>query len=233
MSTVNRLAEIGTLVGDPTRAAMLEALMDGRALTASELARAAGVTPQTASGHLSQLSGAGLLAVEKQGRHRYHRLAGTEVARLLETLMEWTSGESSKRARPIATGPRDAAMRRARTCYDHLAGQLGVAITDALTSRGIVIFGEEGGLLAPDGAEMLREMGFTLPVTKLKGTRPLCRPCLDWSERRPHLAGVLGATIANHAFEQSWIRRVDGSRAVSVTRKGEAELKRLLGVTGL
>lgn len=233
MSTVNRLAEIGTLVGDPTRAAMLEALMDGRALTASELARAAGVTPQTASGHLSQLSKAGLLAVEKQGRHRYHRLAGPEVAGLLERLMEWTVGAEPRRARPIATGPRDAAMRRARTCYDHLAGQLGVAISDSLVARNIVTFSDEGGLLSPDGAEALREMGFTLPVTKLKGTRPLCRPCLDWSERRPHIAGVLGATIASHAFEQSWIRRIDGSRAVSVTRKGEAELKRVFGVAGL
>ncbi|MCR9177824.1 MAG: winged helix-turn-helix domain-containing protein [Alphaproteobacteria bacterium] len=233
MSTVNRLAEIGTLVGDPTRAAMLEALMDGRALTASELARAAGVTPQTASGHLSQLSKAGLLAVEKQGRHRYHRLAGPEVAGLLERLMEWTVGAEPRRARPIATGPRDAAMRRARTCYDHLAGQLGVAISDSLVARNIVTFSDEGGLLSPDGADALREMGITLPATKLKGTRPLCRPCLDWSERRPHIAGVLGATIASHAFEQSWIRRIDGSRAVTVTRAGEAELKRVFGVAGL
>lgn len=233
MSTVNRLAEIGTLVGEPTRAAMLEALMDGRALTASELARAAGVTAQTASGHLAQLSTAGLLAVEKQGRHRYHRLAGSEVARLLESLMEWTAGAEPKKPRAIATGPRDAAMRRARTCYDHLAGQLGVAISDALIARNIVIFSDEGGLLSPDGAEALREMGLRLPATRLKGTRPLCRPCLDWSERRPHIAGVLGATIASHAFEAGWIRRLDGSRAVTVTRTGEAELKRVFGVGAL
>ena len=233
MSTVNRLAEIGTLVGDPTRAAMLEALMDGRALTASELARAAGVTAQTASGHLSQLATAGLLSVEKQGRHRYHRLAGSEVARLLESLMEWTAGAEPKMARAIATGPRNAAMRRARTCYDHLAGQLCVAISDALIARNIVIFSDEGGLLSPDGSDALREMGLRLPATKLKGTRPLCRPCLDWSERRPHIAGVLGATIASHAFDAGWIRRLDGSRAVTVTRTGEAELKRLFGVGAL
>jgi DNA-binding transcriptional ArsR family regulator len=233
MSTVNRLAEIGALIGEPARAAMLEALMDGRALTASELARAAGIMPQTASGHLSQLSSAGLLAVEKQGRHRYHRLAGPEVARLLESMMEWTAHAEPRRARPIATGPRDAAMRRARTCYDHLAGQLGVAISDALVSRGIVIFEPEGGLLAPDGAEALRDMGFTLPETKLKaGTRPLCRPCLDWSERRPHIAGILGATVASHAFEAGWIRRLNSSRAVTVTRTGEAELKRVFGFGG-
>ena len=119
MSTVNRLAEIGTLVGDPTRAAMLEALMDGRALTASELARAAGVTAQTASGHLSQLATAGLLSVEKQGRHRYHRLAGSEVARLLESLMEWTAGAEPKMARAIATianGPEPPVRPTARSC---------------------------------------------------------------------------------------------------------------------
>src|SRR5438477_9890152 len=131
MFTTAALAETAALVGDPGRAAMLMALMDGRALTASELARAAGVTPQTASGHLARLCTAGLLATQRQGRHHYHRLASPAVAHMLETIMDVAQGETAVPRRPVVTGPRDQAMRAARTCFNHLAGQLGVALTDS------------------------------------------------------------------------------------------------------
>src|SRR4051812_5815180 len=136
MANIASLAQTASLVGDPARANMLIALMDGRALTASELARAAGVTPQTASGHLARLTGAGLLALERQGRHHYHRLASTEVARMLEGIMAVAETTAGAGRRPVVVGPRDAALRAARTCYDHLAGRLGVALADALTGRG-------------------------------------------------------------------------------------------------
>ncbi len=132
MVTTVSIAEVGALVGDPTRAAMLQALMDGRALTASELASVAGITPQTASGHLAQLAGAGLVAVAKQGRHRYHHLATSDVARMLESLMLVAAASPVRR---VKTGPRDQELRRARTCYDHIAGWLGVALADAMVDK--------------------------------------------------------------------------------------------------
>ena len=146
MFTTAALAETAALVGDPGRAAMLMALMDGRALTASELARAAGITPQTASGHLARLTAAGLLARHCQGRHHYHRLSSPAVAHMLETIMEASlAAEEQRPRRAVVTGPRDKAMRAARTCYDHLAGQLGVALADSLSGRGHVELSPEGG----------------------------------------------------------------------------------------
>jgi DNA-binding transcriptional ArsR family regulator len=217
-------AEIAELSGDPARASMLHALMDGRALTATELAKAAGITPQTASGHLNRMTSVGLLSVEQQGRHRYHRLATPSVARMLESIMEVAAELEPDRSR-LTVGPRDAAMRRARTCYDHLAGRLGVALADALTSRGHIELTGDAGLLTESGFAFLGGLGIdTAPLlarrTRRSG-RVLCRPCLDWSERRPHLAGSVGAAICAHSLTSGWTRRLDGTRAVQITPKGE------------
>jgi DNA-binding transcriptional ArsR family regulator len=223
--TTAAFAETAALMGDPARAAMLQALMDGRALTAGELARSAGITPQTASAHLARLTEAGLLAMEKQGRHRYHRLAGPAVAQMLEGVMAFAA--TARPASRLATGPRDAAMRDARTCYDHLAGRLGVAIADSLVARGLLELTPEAGALTGAGTDFLRRLGVALPARR---GRLLCRPCLDWSERRPHLAGALGAALCSHCLAQGWIRREAGSRTVRITRAGEAGLRAAFGI---
>ena len=222
MASHARFAEVASLAGDPTRAGMLHALMDGRALTASELARVAGVTPQTASGHLAKMASAGLVQVEKQGRHRYHRLATPEVAKMMESIMQVASGLEAMRPAP-ATGPRDTALREARTCYDHLAGHLGVALTDALVARGHVELTHDAGLVTDAGIALFGRIGIDvtlLAADRGKATRVLCRPCLDWSERRSHLAGAIGAALCARSFEEGWIRRLDSTRAVAVTPKG-------------
>ena len=229
MFSTSALAETASLVGDPARANMLLALMDGRALTAGELARAAGVTPQTASGHLARLGAAGLIAVHRQGRHHYHRLASAAVAHLLESLME-VSQRGAAGLRPVRTGPRDAAMRRARTCFDHLAGQLGVALADRLAERGHVELSPEGGAVTQSGLAFFREFGVDLDAAPRGGGRVFCRPCLDWSERRLHVGGGLGAALASRCFALGWIRRSDGSRAVSLTPAGRRGFRETFGV---
>lgn len=225
-------AQVAALAGDPARAAMLHELMDGRALTASELARVARVTPQTASGHLAQMTTVGLLVVEKQGRHRYHKLASAAVARMLEGIMQVAS-DLEPTGKRLTVGPRDAALRAARTCYDHLAGHLGVAIADAMVGRGFVELEPDGGLVTRSGIEFLARVGIAIaPPAILNGKisgRVLCRPCLDWSEGRPHLAGALGAAIRAHAFDRGWIRRIDGTRAVAITPKGQQVFREQFG----
>jgi DNA-binding transcriptional ArsR family regulator len=223
MVSTTALAGTAAAIGDPARANMLAALMDGRALTATELARIAGVAPQTASGHLARLAEAGLILPEKQGRHRYHRLASPEVASALEGLMALAS-----RARPApVTGPRDAALRQARTCYDHLAGQLAVALADSLESRGHLVLESDGAEITASGTAFLQEMG----VQARPSRRLLCRPCLDWSERRPHLAGAIGAALCAHCLEMGWLRRRDGTRALLITPAGEQGFRARFGVT--
>jgi DNA-binding transcriptional ArsR family regulator len=216
-------AEIAALAGDPARAGMLHALMDGRALTASELARVAGIAPQTASGHLTRMTTAGLLSVEKQGRHRYHRLASPGVARMMESIMLVASDLEPPRKR-LTVGPREAALRRARTCYDHLAGKLGVGLADALVTAGYAELTNEAGLITASGVNFLALMGIELDalltLRTMKSRRVLCRPCLDWSERRWHLAGAVGGAICAHSFANGWVRRIDGTRAVMITPKG-------------
>lgn len=227
-----RFAEVASLAGDATRATMLHALMDGRALTASELARVADVTPQTASDHLARMVGAGLVCVMPQGRHRYHRLASPAVARMIENIMQVAFDAPALRRVP-STGPRDAVLRAARTCYDHLAGRLGVALADALIARGHLEWTSDTGVVTEAGVKLFREIGIdvaTLSQSRSKPTRVLCRPCLDWSERRPHLAGTLGAALCARSFEAGWIRRVNGTRAVLVTPKGRGVLLQALGV---
>ena len=226
MVNTYRMAEIGSLLGEPARAAMLAALMDGRALSASELAKVAAITPQTASGHLSRLIEAGLLKMERQGRHRYHRLASVDVAHLLETLMRMAADVPRSSAKIPFVGPRDAALRRARTCYDHLAGELGVAISDALVSRGAVELDDGAGLVTDTGITLLSEIGVSLDTASgRRSSRPLCRPCLDWSERRPHLAGQVGAAICTHFLEHGLVRRTQGTRALWITPKGQMVLR--------
>jgi DNA-binding transcriptional ArsR family regulator len=220
MTSNAMLAEVAAVVGDPGRAGMLHALMDGRALTASELARVASITPQTASGHLTRMTAIGLLSVEKQGRHRYHRLATPAVAHMLESIMQVASALQPPRKR-LATGPRDAALRTARTCYDHLAGRLGVALADAMVAQGHAELIGDAGIMTDAGMAFLGCIGIDAgemlaPHTK----RMLCRPCLDWSERRPHLAGAVGAALCSLSLENGWIRRMDGTRAVLITPKG-------------
>ncbi len=236
MVNTNQIAEIGSLVGEPARAAILGALLDGRALTAGELAHVAGITPQTASSHLARLTAAGLLAVEKQGRHRYHRLATAAVARMLEGIMQIASGRAAETGRRLVVGPRDAALRRARTCYDHFAGRLGVAITDGLIAQGVIEFGEEAGLVTEQGLERLATLGIEIDgpaAGRARSSRPLCRPCLDWSERRAHLAGKLGAAIAAHYFERGYVRRIRETRALDVTPRGRQALHDMFGVAEL
>jgi DNA-binding transcriptional ArsR family regulator len=223
MSNNALFAEVAALSGDPARASMLQALMDGRALTATELSKAAGITPQTASGHLSRMTTAGLLSVEQQGRHRYHRLATPSVARMLESIMQVAAELAPQRPR-LTVGPRDAALRRARTCYDHFAGALGVALADALLARGRIELTSDAGILTDSGMAFLGDIGIdTAPMlarrTKTSG-RVLCRPCLDWSERRLHLGGAVGAAICAHSLASGWTRRLDGTRAIQITPKG-------------
>ncbi|HYZ48143.1 MAG TPA: winged helix-turn-helix domain-containing protein [Sphingomonas sp.] len=213
MVTVARLAETAALIGDPARTAMLFALMDGRAYTAGELANFAGVAPPTASGHLAQLVEAGMLAVERQGRHRYFRIAAPEIGAILEGLTVVTA---HREGRAPAPGPRDPALRRARICYDHLAGELGVALYGALVERGYLRLSPDGAALTDSGAALLDALGVQLAPSR----RPACRPCLDWSERRPHLAGQAGAAICAAALDRAWVRRREGCRTLDVLPAG-------------
>ena len=222
MLSLNGLAETASLVGDPTRAAMLMALMDGRALTAGELARAGGVTAQTASGHLAKMLEAGLLALEAQGRHRYYRLASASIAGMLEAMMVAAAPP------PIRTGPRDAAMRRARICYDHLAGEIAVALTGAMVARGQIEIGPDGAALTESGRLLLSEIGVELPPEG-KGA-VFCRPCLDWSERRHHIAGAVGAALYRTFVARGWIRRAAEGRTVTFSPPGREALRRHFGV---
>jgi DNA-binding transcriptional ArsR family regulator len=231
MVTTSGLAEIAALAGDPARAAMLVALMDGRALTAGELAGVAGITPQTASGHLARLVAAGLLALERQGRHRYHRLAAPAVAQMVEGMMAVAAGARDARRRPPRTGPADEAMRQARSCYDHLAGRLAVAIADRLVERGHVELSPDGGAVTAAGAAFLATIGVDLDqaAARARGKRLFCRPCLDWSERRPHLAGAIGAALLDALLGQGWLRRTAGSRAIQITPGGAQRLEQAFG----
>jgi DNA-binding transcriptional ArsR family regulator len=222
-------AEIATLAGDPARASMLNALMDGRALTASELARVAGITPQTASGHLARLTMAAMLSVDQQGRHRYHRLASPAVARMLESIMQ-VAAEAAPRRLKLVTGPRDAAMRAARTCYDHLAGHLGVALADAMVARGQIELTSDAGIVTDSGMALFDKLGIDLKSGSKRKSRLMCRPCLDWSERRPHLAGVVGTALCEHCLSANWIKRVEGTRALTITPKGQRHFREIFGI---
>ena len=220
MSNAPRIAEVAALVGDPARANILCALLGGRALTATELAYAAGVTPQTTSGHLAKLAGALLLVPMKQGRHRYYRLAGPHVGQMLEGIMK-VAISGPPRFQPRT--PADDKLRHARTCYDHIAGVLGVGLAERLTKCEHIVLGDEAGEVTPAGAEFFARLGVDLTAARSK-RRLFCRPCLDWTERRPHLGGAVGAALANRCFELKWIERVRGTRALSITPAGRRGL---------
>ncbi|HFB54436.1 MAG TPA: ArsR family transcriptional regulator [Hellea balneolensis] len=230
MVGVNQFAEIGLLVGEPARAAMLLALMDGRALTASELAEIAHITPQTASAHLARLVRADLLSVVKQGRHRYHRLASSDVAGLIENILQ-LAGQVSVSSTRLTTGPKDQALRHARTCYDHFAGRLGVAITESLVAQEMITFDGEKGEWRSQGQAFFQAHGIDiLTPGQRPSTRPLCRPCLDWSERKTHVAGQVGAAICTHFINKTYVRRIKGARALAITPKGHKALFDLFGI---
>lgn len=216
------LAATASLIGDVARANILAALMGGRALTAGELAWHARVSAQTTSGHLAKLADARLVTVERQGRHRYYRLASREAAEAVEALGALAMS-GPPRHRPF--GPRDEQMRTARTCYDHLAGRLGIGLADALGEQGHIVLADGAAAITPEGARFLCEFGVDL-AGGANARRPLCRTCLDWSERRPHLAGRLGAALCARCFALGWIEHVRESRALTITaagRKGFAE----------
>ncbi|MEV6103181.1 winged helix-turn-helix domain-containing protein [Streptomyces sp. NPDC051940] len=218
------LADTAALLADPTRAAFCQALLDRRAWTAGELARYAGVGAATTSEQLNRLVAGGLLAEERQGRHRYVRLAGPEAAALVEALASFAPGGDTPRT--LREAGRQHAEARARTCYDHLAGRLGVALADALVARGLVA--DSAGLaVTPRGLEWLAD---TFGVRPAGGRRPFVRSCLDWTERRPHLAGVLGAALCTAAFERDWVRRIGTGRALAVTPTGAQALTGLLAL---
>jgi predicted transcriptional regulator len=206
---------------------MLSALMDGRALTATELAYSAGITPQTASGHLSRLTEAKLIEVEKQGRHRYYRLANEHVAHALEALAV-LAVHGPPRHRP--TGPRDEAMRFARTCYDHLAGRVGVALAQSLLKDGSLTEGKELFEITPSGEARLEKLGLDLSSLH-KGRRAVASRCLDWSERTPHLGGALGAALMKELESREWVLRGQGTRAVTLTQAGKTGLRAQFGIS--
>lgn len=220
---VPQLAEVAQLAADPGRANILSTLMDGRALTAGELASVAGVTPQTTSSHLAKLVERQLLTVEKRGPRRFYRLATPLVAQMLEGMMN-VAVTGPPRFRPPSRI--DDQMRRARTCYDHLAGELGVALTDSMIERGHLTLETDAGELTPQGSKFLTGLGADLGSAS-RSRRAFCRPCLDWSERRPHLAGRVGASIATLAFERGWIRRRPQGRSVEITEDGIAAFRNL------
>jgi DNA-binding transcriptional ArsR family regulator len=210
------------LIGEPARAGMLTLLLDGAARTAGELAREAGVTPQTASAHLAQLLEGGLVQVAAQGRHRYFRLAGPEVARALEALSLLTPA-----ARVAARVPE--ALRFARTCYDHLAGRLAVDLVLGLERKGHLTGGDDAYALTPSGEAYFGRLGVDVEGLS-RGRRAFARPCLDWSERRPHLAGALGAALAQCLFEKKWVARAQDARGVRLTVTGRQGFERELGL---
>ncbi|WP_460063915.1 ArsR/SmtB family transcription factor [Streptomyces sp. YKOK-I1] len=220
------LAALAALVADETRATCLLALLDGTAWTAGELARHAGVAASTLSEHLGKLVAGGLLAEERQGRHRYVRLADARVAQLVEDLAAQVAPDPDARPHTLRAANAGSAMARGRTCYDHLAGRLGIAVTDALTARGLLR--QDTGFALTD-AGLAWFAGAGIPLDRA-GRRPLARACLDWTERRPHLAGVAGAALCRHALDAGWCERIGSERAVRVTSEGERALAELLGI---
>ncbi len=217
------ISQIGALIGDPARANMLTALMGGQALTATELAGAAGVTLQTASSHLSRLEAGGLVDQRKQGRHRYFALADDEVGALLEGIMGFAANRGLLRTHP---GPKDPALRRARVCYNHLAGDFGVRMLDRMVADGNVTLDGDDAALTASGEAHVTALG--IDVSALKALRrPVCRTCLDWSERRSHLAGSLGEALLARFIADGWAKREKDSRAIRFTGEGERKFMAL------
>lgn len=211
---------VAAMIGDPARSNMLLALMSGLSLTAAELAREAGVTPSTASGHLAKLKDAGLVLGKRQGRYHYFRIADTDVAHAVEALVTVAARAGHLRTRP---GPKDESLRRSRSCYDHLAGRLAVDLYDHWATLGILHQNDAGTNVTVEGEGFLTERGIDVTLLK-KSKRPLCRTCIDWSERRNHLGGSVGAAILTHILSNAWATRDGGTRVVRFSRTGEQQL---------
>jgi DNA-binding transcriptional ArsR family regulator len=226
MTTAPLIAEIAALVGEPARATMLSALLDGRALTASELAFAARVTPQTASMHLAKLTEAGLLLPIREGRHRYFRLASPKVVEMLDGIMA-VALEHRPRFRPLSRQARE--LSSARICYDHLAGRLSVDLTASLVTHEYIAVGDEAAEITEAGSRFLTEFGIDLSASGSK-RRLFCRLCLDWTERRPHIAGAVGAAITKRCFDLGWTERMKHSSAVIVTASGKHGFRDTFGI---
>ncbi|MFF9196377.1 ArsR/SmtB family transcription factor [Streptomyces sp. NPDC014779] len=222
-----KLAALAALFADETRAAFLLALLDGRAWTAGELARHAGVAPSTTSEHLGRLVAGGVLSEERQGRHRYVRLADAGIARLVEELAARAEPAGPAAPHGLRAVNASRAMARGRTCYDHLAGRLGTTIAGAMTARGL-LRQDTGFALTDAGLAWFADLG--LPLVPGRSRRPLARGCLDWTERRPHLAGLAGAELCRHALDAGWCVRIGSERAVRVTAAGERALHARLGI---
>jgi DNA-binding transcriptional ArsR family regulator len=223
MFNISDLASSAVLVGDPSRATMLTALLDGRARTAIELALEAGVTQSTASSHLARLTAGGLVSTARQGRHRYFRIAGQEVAGALEALASLAVRRPTKR---IRLGPRRQDLRHARVCYDHLAGEVGVHLLDRLRQRHLIGEDDQAMELTRAGEMWCSRVGIDLAALRI-GRRPLCRSCLDWSERRMHLGGALGAAFLDRMYALHYARRERGRRVVTLSARGERFIQRL------
>jgi len=226
MVAAANLVEVAALVGDTARAKILAALMSGQALTGTELAYVARITRPTASEHLTKLSQARLVETIKQGRFRYYRIASPLVAAMLESIIAVAAIEVPSRHQPRS--PQEQALRFARTCYDHLAGRLGVAIADAIVTAGYVVLGEDGGEMTDSGRAFLTDLGADLSSAS-KTKRIFCKPCLDWSERRYHLAGWVGAEICRSCADRGWIVRGRDTRAVKLSSAGRDGLRELFG----
>jgi DNA-binding transcriptional ArsR family regulator len=220
------IAEVAALVGDPARATIVLSLLDGRALTASELALAAHITPQTASTHLAKLTQAGLLSVVRDGRHRYFQLASPTVVEMIEGLVA-VALLKRPRYRPLSREAR--ALGAARICYDHLAGRLSVDLTDAFVAREYIVLHGEVAEITTAGTRAFTAFGVALP--RLRSTRRhLCRLCLDWTERRPHIAGAIGGAITRRYFDLRWMERMTHSQAVIVTPLGQRGFRKTFGI---
>ena len=225
MVAAANLVEVAALVGDTARATMLNALMGGQSLTATELAYCANISRSTASGHLSKLVAARLLTVIRNRRFSYYRIASPLVATMLESIKVVAAIDVPPRRQPHSAN--DDALRFARSCYDHLAGQLGVAVTDALVAMGHIVLSDEGGEVTSSGERFLSEFGADLrPRTR----RIFCQPCLDWSERRYHLKGIVGARILDRLLELGWLKRVPGSRGLRLTSSGTSGLSEIFHI---
>lgn len=225
MSDGPNITRIASAIGDPARAEMLTALLAGRALTATELANQAGITKQTGSTHLRRLLDAQLVVMQAQGRHRYFTIANEDVAQLLERMIGVAANTSSI---PVQSGPRDPALRRARVCYDHLAGEIAVSMYEALLAQNILEFKGESLDVSKAGEVWLTRFG--IDVDRLRShRRALCRTCMDWSERRNHLAGALGAALLQRMLDRGWAKRERDSRLVKFRANSERALQQALG----
>ncbi len=227
MNAYPNIIKITSLIGDPTRATMLDALLNGQSLPAGQLAYIAGVTPQTASSHLAKLVEGNLITVDHQGRHRYYRLASAEVAQVMEIISTMAPPVP---VRSLRESEELKKVRHARTCYDHLAGRLGVSLTEALLTNGFITVESDTDYgVSEKGKQRFRDFGIDLSTMK-PGRRVFAKRCLDWSERYHHLGGFLGATITSHLFERGWIKRIERTRAVTMTTDGRNGFNQYFGL---